>query len=171
MNIDPQRVALSGDSAGGLISSSLAISLRDKGGVQPAAMCLAYPWVTTNNENQPSLSSCANTFPLTADTMHFFNEQVFPDDREKDSALANPLQVEDLSQLPPTVIGTAGFDPIRDQGNAFAQRLIDAGNEVEHFCFKSLTHSYLMFGRVSRAAEEACETLASSLSKILNRTN
>ena len=90
MNIDPQRVALSGDSAGGLISSSLAISLRDKGGVQPAAMCLAYPWVTTNNENQPSLSSCANTFPLTADTMHFFNEQVFPDDREKDSALANP---------------------------------------------------------------------------------
>ena len=171
MNIDPQRVALSGDSAGGLISSSLAISLRDKGGVQPAAICLAYPWVTTNNENQPSLSSCANTFPLTADTMHFFNEQVFPDDREKDSALANPLQVEDLSKLPPTVIGTAGFDPIRDQGNAFAQRLIDAGNEVEHFCFKSLTHSYLMFGRVSRAAEEACETLASSLSEILNRTN
>jgi acetyl esterase len=171
MNIDPERIALAGDSAGGLISSSLAISLRDSGGTQPAAMCLAYPWVTTNNENQPSLSSCANAFPLTADTMHFFNEQVFPNDREKDSALANPLHVEDLGNLPPTVIGTAGFDPIRDQGNAFAQRLIDAGNEVEHFCFKSLTHSYLMFGRVSRAAEEACEQLASSLSKVLNRTD
>ncbi len=170
MKIDPQRVALSGDSAGGLISSSLAIKLRDKGGVQPAALCLAYPWVTTNSENQPSLSSCADTFPLTANTMRFFREHAFPDDREKDSALANPLQVEDLSKLPPTVIGTAGFDPIRDQGNAFAQRLRDAGNEVEHFCFQSLTHSYLMFGRVSRAAGGACETLASSLSKILNRT-
>lgn len=171
MNIDPGRVALSGDSAGGLISSSLAISLRNKGGVQPAAMCLAYPWVTTNNDNQPSLSSCANTFPLTAETMHFFNEQVFPNDREKDSSLANPLLEEDLSNLPATVIGTAGFDPIRDQGNAFAQRLMDAENEVKHFCFESLTHSYLMFGRVSRAAEDACETLASSLSEILNRRN
>lgn len=171
MNIDPERVALSGDSAGGLISSSLSIMLRDKGGVQPAAMCLAYPWVTTSDENQPSLTSCANTFPLTADTMDFFNEQVFPNDREKDSPLANPLFVEDLSHLPPTVIGTAGFDPIRDQGNAFAQRLIDAGNEVTSFCFQSLTHSYLMFGRVSCVAEEACETLASSLSEILNRGN
>ena len=65
--------------------------------------------------------------------MRFFREHAFPDDREKDSALANPLQVEDLSKLPPTVIGTAGFDPIRDQGNAFAKRLRDAGNEVEHF--------------------------------------
>lgn len=171
MNIDPRRVALSGDSAGGLISSTLAITLRDKGGVQPAAMCLAYPWVTTNDENQSSLETCANTFPLTTTTMHFFNEQVFPNDREKDSALANPLLVEDLTKLPPTVIGTAGFDPIRDQGNAFAQRLMDAGNEVRHFCFETLTHSYLMFGRVSRAAEDACETLASSLSEILNRTN
>ena len=82
MNIDPQRVALSGDSAGGLISSSLAISLRDKGGVQPAAMCLAYPWVTTNNE--PTLAEqLRQHFSLTADTMHFFNEQVFPDDRER----------------------------------------------------------------------------------------
>ena len=70
MNIDPRRVALSGDSAGGLISSTLAITLRDKGGVQPAAMCLAYPWVTTNDENQSSLETCANTFPLTTTTMH-----------------------------------------------------------------------------------------------------
>ena len=163
--VDPERVALAGDSAGGLISSTLALILRDEGGHQPKTLCLAYPWVTTYNENQPSLSSCANTFPLTADTMHFFNSQVFPNDLNKDHPWANPLHAESLAGLPPTVIGTAGFDPIRDQGNAFASRLAESGNEVTHFCFESLTHSYLMFGRVSNEAERACETLAIALSK------
>ena len=103
--------------------------------------------------------------------MEFFNEQVFPNDREKDSPLANPLLVDDLSNFPPTIIGTAGFDPIRDQGNAFAQRLMASGNKVKHYCFDSLTHSYLMFGRVSKAAEDACETLASSLAELLSRAS
>ena len=169
--IDPARVALAGDSASGLISSTLALILRDQGGRQPKALCLAYPWVTNNNENQPSLISCANTFPLTADTMHFFNSQVFPNDLNKDHPWANPLHAESLAGLPPTVIGTAGFDPIRDQGNAFANRLAESGNEVIHFCFESLTHSYLMFGRVSNQAERACETLAVALSERLNTPN
>jgi acetyl esterase len=103
--------------------------------------------------------------------MHFFNSQVFPDDHNKDHPWVNPLHAESLSDLPPTVIGTAGFDPIRDQGNAFANRLVESGNQVAHFCFEGLTHSYLMFGRVSGAAERACETLASELSKMLNRTD
>ena len=169
--VDPARVALAGDSAGGLISSTLALILRDEGGRQPRALCLAYPWVTTNNDDQPSLSSCANTFPLTADTMNFFNSQVFPNDLNKDHPWANPLRAESVQGLPATIIGTAGFDPIRDQGNAFAARLMDSGNEVTHFCFESLTHSYLMFGRVSNEAERACETLASALSEKLNITN
>ena len=166
--VDPARVALAGDSAGGLISSTLALILRDDGGRQPKALCLAYPWVTTDNENQPSLSSCANTFPLTADTMHFFNSQVFPNDLNKDHPWANPLHAESLAGLPSTVVGTAGFDPIRDQGNTFASRLAESGNEVTHFCFERLTHSYLMFGRISNEAERACETLAVALSERLN---
>ena len=169
--VDPARVALAGDSAGGLISSTLALILRDERGLQPKALCLAYPWVTTNNENQLSLNSCANTFPLTTDTMHFFNSHVFPNDLNKDHPWANPLYAESLSNLPSTVIGTAGFDPIRDQGNAFASRLLESGNEVTHFCFESLTHSYLVFGRVSNEAERACETLAAALSERLNSPN
>jgi acetyl esterase len=168
-NIDPSRVALAGDSAGGLISSTLALILRDEGKLQPRALCLAYPWVTTNNDDQPSLSSCANTFPLTADTMQFFNSQAFPNDHQIDHPWANPLKAQSLAGLPAIVIGTAGFDPIRDQGNAFAHRLAEAGNDVTHFCFESLTHSYLMFGRVSKEAERACETLAIALSERLNR--
>ena len=80
---------------------------------------------------------------------------------------ANPLRAANLSDLPPTIIGTAGFDPIRDQGNAFAQRLKNSGNQVTHHCFKHLTHSFLMFGRVSREAETACLLLADNLSPYL----
>ena len=103
--------------------------------------------------------------------MNFFNSQVFPNDLNKDHPWANPLRAKCVQGLPATIIGTAGFDPIRDQGNAFAARLMDSGNEVTHFCFESLTHSYLMFGRVSNEAERACETLASALSEKLNITN
>ena len=166
--IDPARIALAGDSAGGMISSSLALILRDEGGRQPKAMCLAYPWVTTNDDDQLSLSSCANTFPLTTDTIHFFNSQVFPNKHNQEHPWANPLHAESLAGLPSTVIGTAGFDPIRDQGDAFANRLKKSGNEVTHFFFENLTHSYLMFGRVSNEAERACETLAIALSERLN---
>jgi acetyl esterase len=65
------------------------------------------------------------------------------------------------------VIGTAGFDPIRDQGNAFAERLEQSGNTVIHHCFTELTHSYLMFGRVSNNVEAACVRLAEDLAQLM----
>ena len=167
LGVDPARVALAGDSAGGLMSSTLALILRDEGGRQPKALCLAYPWVTTNSRDQHSMTSCAHTFPLTQETMHFFNAHVFPNDEKIDHDWVNPLHVETLEGLPPTVIGTAGFDPIRDQGNAFAERLEQSGNTVIHHCFTDLTHSYLMFGRVSNSAEAACVRLAEDLAQLM----
>jgi acetyl esterase len=167
LGVDPARVALAGDSAGGLMSSTLALILRDEGGRQPKALCLAYPWVTTNSQNQHSMTSCANTFPLTQETMHFFNAHVFPNDENIDHDWVNPLHAETLEGLPPTVIGTAGFDPIRDQGNAFAERLEQSGTTVIHHCFTELTHSYLMFGRVSNNVEAACVRLAEDLAQLM----
>ena len=167
LGVDHARVALAGDSAGGLMSSTLALILRDEWGRQPKALCLAYPWVTTNSQNQHSMTSCANTFPLTQETMHFFNAHVFPNDENIDHDWVNPLHAETLEGLPPTVIGTAGFDPIRDQGNAFAERLEQSGNTVIHHCFTELTHSYLMFGRVSNNVEAACVRLAEDLAQLM----
>ncbi|MDG1690870.1 MAG: alpha/beta hydrolase [Alphaproteobacteria bacterium] len=167
LGIDPKRVALSGDSAGGLISASMTHMLRDAGGVQPAAQCLAYPWVSTDLTGDISAESCSQCFPLNKATMDFFNEMVFPKDKNIDHPLANPAGNENLANLPPAIIGTAGFDPIRDQGNAYAKALEAAGNQVTHYCFTSLTHSYLLLGRVSHAAEKACVQLARDLSQHL----
>lgn len=169
LGIDPRRVALAGDSAGGLIATGMSQLLRDKGGVQPAALLLAYPWVSTDTKAGGSLDSCAECFPLNTATMDFFNSQVFPNDKNIDHKLANPLN-GNLADLPPAVIGTAGFDPIRDQGDAYAAALQAAGNEVTHHCFGSLTHSYLILGRVSHAAQRAGVQLAQDLAQYLGRS-
>lgn len=168
LGIDPRRVALAGDSAGGLISAGMSQILRDKGGQQPAALMLAYPWVASDLAVGGSLESCAECFPLRTATMEFFNANVFPDNKGADHPLANPLN-GNLKDLPPTVIGTAGFDPIRDQGNAYAEALQRAGNEVTHHCFTSLTHSYLILGRISHAAEKASVQMAQDLAHYLGR--
>ena len=168
LNVDPARVAVAGDSAGGLISANMCHLLKARGGVQPAAQLLVYPWVSTDVTETGSMASCAETFPLTRETMDFFNTCVFPDGKMMDHALANPTDNPDLSGLPPAIVATAGFDPIRDQGNAYAEKLKAAGNQVTHYCFGALTHSFLSFGGVTRVAEQACEQLARDLSTHLN---
>ena len=167
LGIDGARVAVAGDSAGGLISSVICQQVRDAGGVQPAAQLLAYPWVSTQLAETGSAVSCAECFPLTSSTMEFFNATVFPEGKHIDHPFANPLHNDNLANLPPAIIGTAGFDPIRDQGNDYADRLKAAGNQVTHSCFNSLSHSYLSLGNVSKNAEKAGITLARDLAKII----
>ena len=168
LQIDAGRVAVAGDSAGGLISADMCYLLKARGDVQPAAQLLAYPWVSTDTTPTGSMDSCAEMFPLTRATMDFFNLCVFPGGKMIDHVLANPTDHPDLSGLPPAVIATAGFDPIRDQGNAYAEKLKTADNDVTHYCFGSLTHSFLSFGGVTRAAEQACAQLARDLATHLH---
>ena len=167
LKIIPESIALAGDSAGGMISATMAHVLRDKGGIQPKALCLAYPWVTTSLENQPSLESCADVFPMTFETMEFFKNTVFPNDDNADHPWANPLHQDDLTNLPPTIIATAGFDPVRDQGNYFAEALKKANVEVIDYCFDDLPHSFLMLGRVSFAVQKANNKIVNELAKLL----
>ena len=173
LGIDRRRVALAGDSAGGLIASVMAQILRDKmeteKTAQPAAQLLVYPWVSTEIEETGSMESCAEMFPLSRATMEMFNANVFPDGTGMEHAWANPLHNDNLQKLPPAIIATAGFDPIRDQGNEYAKALAAVGNQVTHYCFGHLTHSFLCLGRVSNAAEAACEQLARDLAAHLGR--
>ena len=172
--IDVRRVALAGDSAGGLIASVMCQVLRDRGqedkfAPQPAAQLLVYPWVSTDMNAGGSVDSCADMFPLNRHVMDLFNQTVFPGGKNMDHAWANPLHNENLQKLPPAIIATAGFDPIRDQGNEYAEALGAVGNQVTHYCFGELTHSFLCLGRVSDAAQEAGVQIARDLAAHLGR--
>ena len=167
LGIDKQRVGLAGDSAGGLISAVLAQEIRDMGGVQAAAQLLVYPWVSTQMEERGSVVSCAEAFPLNRATMDFFTAQVFPDEKNTDHKWANPLHNENLANLPPAIVATSGFDPIRDQGNEYATAIKAAGNQVTHYCFGNLTHSFLIFGNVSHNAQRASLQLARDMAALL----
>ena len=160
--IDPCRVALAGDSAGGLISITLSAELRVEK-VKPSVVCIAYPWVTTSMDNQESLETCAHTFPLNRETVDFFRKTVFPNEIDIEHIWANPLLREDLSNLPPMIIATAGFDPIRDQGNLFAEKVKKKGNITKHLFFKNLSHSFLMLGGISKEVDKANLKLAQEL--------
>ncbi len=164
--IDQNRVALAGDSAGGLISLTLSVELKFKK-IKPIAVCVAYPWVTTSMENQNSLITCANTFPLSRETVDFFRQTVFPNEININHKWANPLAREDLTDLPPIIIATAGFDPIRDQGNLFAEKIKKNGNIVKHFFFKNLSHSFCILGSISKEVDRANFKIASELKSFL----
>lgn len=173
LGIDKRRIALAGDSAGGLISSVMCQVLRDKAKsekvAQPAAQLLIYPWVSTSIEAVGSMESCAEMFPLSRATMDMFNANVFPDGKNMDHAWANPLHNDNLQKLPPAIIATAGFDPVRDQGNEYAEALAAVGNQVTHYCFGELSHSFLCMGRISNAVQKACRQLARDLAAHLGR--
>lgn len=169
LKINPRSIALAGDSAGGMISATMAHNLCQKDMIQPAALCLIYPWVTTSIENQQSIDSCADMFPMTFETMEFFRNTVFPNGHNIDHPWANPLDRNDLKNLPPTIVATAGFDPIRDQGNQYADELKKAGVDVVDYCFNNLPHSFLILGRISKAAQKATNVIANELSKLLNK--
>jgi acetyl esterase/lipase len=115
------------------------------------------------------MQSCAEMFPLTRATMEMFNANVFPNDKNIDHDWANPLHNENLQKLPPAIIATAGFDPVRDQGNEYAEALAAVGNQVTHYCFGKLSHSFLCLARVSNPVQKACEQLARDLAAHLGR--
>lgn len=165
--VDPARVALAGDSAGGMISAAMSHELRDQGGIQPVALCLVYPWVSPKTDGQASAQSYGDVFPMTTDLMDFFNAMVFPEGKNIDHPWANPLHQSNLTKLPPTVVATASMDPIRDQGKAYAKALGSAGGAVIYRCYETLPHSFLILGRVTRAAQRACMEIADDLAGLL----
>jgi acetyl esterase len=166
---DPSRLVVAGDSAGGNLAAAVAIACRDAGGPALAAQLLLYPVVDfTVDGAYPSRVENADGYFLTADDSAWFHLQYVPDDFDGTDPRASVITVEDLSGLPPAVIGTAEFDPLRDEGEAYAERLRDAGVEVVLHRFDGMIHGFYGMGAVSTAAAEAVGTLNVDLRALLD---
>lgn len=121
---------VAGDSAGGNLSAVMAIRARDRNGPRIAMQVLIYP-VTDANFDRPSYLDPENQLLLTRDSMIWFFDHYIPDASRRTEPEASPLYTPDLSGLPPAVVLTAEHDPLRDEGEEYAQRLEEAGVPVD----------------------------------------
>lgn len=165
---DPARVAVGGDSAGGNLAAVAAQALR---GSEPglAGQLLIYP-VTDFGTARPSQAANGEGLFLTADDMEWFRLQYLADGSRTDPR-ASPLLAEDLSGLPPAVIVTAEFDPLLDDGEAYADALEAAGVRVLRRRFEGLIHGFLGLGSFSGAAGRAIERVCSDFRDLLEEAN
>jgi acetyl esterase len=141
LGIDPARVAVGGDSAGGNLAAVVAQRTR-QGGPRPCFQLLVYPAVDMTM-SMPSIQSLGQGYALEREEMEWYRAQYLTLGMDLRDPRASPLHAEDLSGLPPAFVMTAGFDPLRDEGDAYADRLRAAGVAVQHVCYGPLVHGFL----------------------------
>jgi acetyl esterase len=155
LGVDPRRVAVAGDSAGGNLAAVVALLAKERGGPGLVHQLLVYP-VTDFNLDTPSYLENADGYLLTRDMMRWFWNHYL--DRPEDGAnpIASPLRARDLRGLPPATVLSAEFDPLRDEGEAYAARLREAGVPTELRRYDGMIHGFFgMTARIDRAREAA----------------
>jgi len=158
LNADGSRLCLAGDSAGGNLAAAVALMARDQGGPVARHQLLIYP-VTDKNFKTESYRVNGEDYFLTTKTMEWFWDHYLQNEEQSNDPLASPLRAE-LSNLPSATVLTAEFDPLRDEGIAFADALADAGVEVEHKLFEGMIHGFVSMGGVSDQTEVAIDYLS-----------
>ena len=168
LNIDATRLAVAGDSAGGNLAASVCLKTKTEGKDDICFQLLIYP-VTDYNFDTPSYEENAEGYMLTRDMMRWFwHHYVGHDESEGKNPLASPLQASDLRGLPPAFVMTAEFDPLRDEGEAYAQALQAAGVETEMKRYNGMIHGFFGQTHIAQGAQEALEDAASALRRVLN---
>ena len=166
LGVDPARVAVGGTSQGGKISAAVAQQRRRDGLAAPLAQLLLYPGLDATWEGG-SRDTMAEAWPLSEATLQFFAMAGGVDEQAAIDRRASPGLEENLAGQPPALVVTAGFDPLRSQGDAYAERLAAAGVAVVHRCEGELPHSFTIMGAVSKAADAATRRIADDAAALL----
>jgi acetyl esterase len=159
----PPAVAVAGDSAGGTLAALACLRLRDEErSALPDVQALVYA-NTDLTGAQPSMRENATGGGLTPETVRFFNRQWVPDPSRWSDPGVSPLHARDLSGLPRALVVSAELDPLRDESEAYARRLRDAGVDVELRREPGLVHNFLLFDELSPACAAAVDRVAADL--------
>ena len=166
LGLDAARVAVGGDSAGGNLAAGVSIALRDAGEPRPAFQLLIYPG-TDMRAVAPSHTTNAQGYLLTADSIAYYRGHYIADPAQWSDWRASPLLAADHSHLPPALVLTAGFDPLRDEGRQYADALSAAGTKAQYVCFERQIHGFITMGRMIDEANTAVELCAVALRRAL----
>jgi acetyl esterase len=159
--LDASAIAVGGDSAGGTLAAVAAQALRGDAR-KPAFQLLAYP-LTDLRGGTRSREAFRDGYFLTKRTIDWYTAQYIPDVTQHTDPRASPLLAEDLSGLPPALVVTAGFDPLRDEGRDYAEKMRDAGVEVDLVCAEGCMHGFLNATGVLPEAASTMDRVAARL--------
>ncbi len=169
LGIDPERIAIGGDSAGANLATVTCMRCRDENESQPIFQLLIYP-ATDLSRNTSSFKEFANGYFLTADGMRWFEGHYLEDESQAKESYASPLRAKKHDNMPPALIITAGFDPLRDEGKAYADKLKAAGVNVTHTCYTDMVHGFLSMGGGLPQGIEAIKECGRYLKKAFSKS-
>jgi len=164
---DPDRIAVGGDSAGGNLAAAVTLMARERDGPAIDHQVLLYP-VTDHAFDTDSYEENASGYLLSRASMQWYWARYLDDEVDGANPYASPLRAPDLSGLPSATVVTAGYDPLRDEGAAYADRLRDAGVSVTHAEYPGMVHVFASFPDLDRA-RDARATVASDLDAAFGR--
>jgi acetyl esterase len=163
INGDATRIAVGGDSAGGNLATVVALMARDRGGPRLVYQLLIYPVTDYYLPSTRSYVENADGYFLTRDFMIWSWNHYLQSEADAKHPYVSPLQAPDLSGLPPALVQTVEFDPLRDEGEQYVARLREAGVPVAHTRYHQTSHSFLLMGGVIDQAKTAIAEGAAGL--------
>ena len=166
LGVDADRLAVGGDSAGGNLAAVVALLAREAGGPRIALQILLYPVTDLVSESQ-SYADLADGYMLTRDSMRWFRAQYLAKEQDAADWRVSPLRAPSLAGLPPALVVTAGYDPLRDEGEAYARRLREAGVSVDAVSFGGMIHGFVPMGRLIDTAFRGVSLITGSLRQAL----
>lgn len=158
---DAGRVAVGGESAGGNLAAVVSLMARDCGYPPLCCQLLIYP-LTDLSREYPSQRKFDGYF-LTAEEMRYFEKHYLKTAEDRQNIHVSPLLAEDLDNLPPALVVTAGYDPLHDQGKVYAERLKAAGVPVNYYCYEDMIHGFLNFAGIMDKGKDLIELLAHTM--------
>ena len=167
LGFEPDRVAVGGDSAGGNLAAVCCLMARERQGPKICFQALLYPLMDMyrKTESQAELTE----YVLTEGVQEWFQKHYLNSPADRDDWRASPLRAADHANLPPAFVMTAGYDPLRDEGYDYAQRLKAAGVAAKYVCFDGQIHGFLTKGKVIPEALEAINLAAMAVRRAFER--
>ena len=166
IGFDRARLAVGGDSAGGNLAAVTALLAAQRGGPPICLQLLVYPMLDMVGDH-PSMRDNGDGYLLTASRIEWFKRQYLPDASDRTNPLASPLRARDLAGQPPAIIVTAELDPLRDEAEAYGERLSAAGVDALVRRHRGLVHGFLQMGSLSAGASDAIrETTAMARARL-----
>ena len=166
---DPESLAVVGDSAGGNLAAVVALMARDRGGPRIDFQLLVYPVTDGVNFDRASYRDNGDGYLLTAEAMHWFWDHYAPAPADRRNSYASPLLAEDLSGLPATLVMTAEFDPLRDEGEDYARALAKAGVDARFVRYEGFIHGFFAHTRTINDTREAMSDACAALRRAFDR--